>query len=764
MSATALRRPARAPVRPVAGASLLSARVARALGLFLLGGYGLLHWGRLVEPAGRERLLLVLLLGAGAGLALARGRGLRAWLAAVGALAVVAVVLPATLLLSGVPLRALAPRHLDRLGHGLASGLDALPSVQAPLAESAGWTRTTILLGGAILLILGSALALATRRRALAAVVLLVLAGAPAVAVPPRAPVLQGGLLAVALAAFLWLDRIPRADAGAAAAAGALALAAGLVAAPVLDRDRPLLDPVSVSDALRGSGGVVFDWNQRYGPLDWPREGREVLSVRARSPAYWKAENLERFDGVRWRSDPPGAGALRVDPAVAPNPSWRETVRMTVRGMRTRDLIGAGTTSAIDAAPQQPLAGPTPGMWRVDRPLAQGDSYLAEVYVPRPSPQQLAGAGDAYPPSLAPERTLTLPGAAGAPAASVTFPPFAPPAGSGLSATTPALDAAGEALVRRGPYARVYALARRLALASSSPEDFRRRVQRYLGRGFRYSELAPRRAVPLASFLFRDRAGSCQMFSGAMALLLRMGGVPARVAAGFTPGELDKRRGELAVTDSDAHAWVEAWFPGLGWILFDPTPTVAPARGGSGIDPGAARALRRAGLGLTRGDVPLAARGASGAGGAAGGVSGALVAGLIAAGLLAGAAAFALLRRRAGRPGRRPRASEPDRAVAELARALRVTGRRLPPTVTLRRLEARYAGSPDILDYLRTLRAARFGGADGVAPSAVQRRALRRGLADGLGLAGRLRALRGLPPRWLTGLLAVRFRGRRAAG
>ena len=63
-----------------------------------------------------------------------------------------------------------------------------------------------------------------------------------------------------------------------------------------------------------------------------------------------------------------------------------------------------------------------------------------------------------------------------------------------------------------------------------------------------------------------------------MALLLRMGGVPARVASGFTPGSLDRRRGEYVVRDLDAHSWVEAYFPRYGWVTFDPTPAVAPPR------------------------------------------------------------------------------------------------------------------------------------------------------------------------------------------
>ena len=62
-----------------------------------------------------------------------------------------------------------------------------------------------------------------------------------------------------------------------------------------------------------------------------------------------------------------------------------------------------------------------------------------------------------------------------------------------------------------------------------------------------------------------------------MALLLRMGGVPARVSTGFTTGALDRKAGEYVVRDLDAHSWVEVWYSGYGWVTLDPTPAAAPA-------------------------------------------------------------------------------------------------------------------------------------------------------------------------------------------
>jgi hypothetical protein len=86
-------------------------------------------------------------------------------------------------------------------------------------------------------------------------------------------------------------------------------------------------------------------------------------------------------------------------------------------------------------------------------------------------------------------------------------------------------------------------------------------------------------AAPLVGFVVQTRAGYCQHFAGAMALMLRYLGVPARVAVGFSSGTFDAKRGVWKVTDHDAHAWVEAWFRGYGWLPFDPTPSARPGHG-----------------------------------------------------------------------------------------------------------------------------------------------------------------------------------------
>jgi hypothetical protein len=226
-----------------------------------------------------------------------------------------------------------------------------------------------------------------------------------------------------------------------------------------------------------------------------------------------------------------------------------------------------------------------------------------------------------------------------------------------------------------------------------------------------------------------------------MALLLRMGGVPARVSAGFTSGTYDRATGEWVVSDVDAHAWVEAWFPHYGWVRFDPTPPADPALGGRvpiapanglGTTPRIPKSL--AGK-LNHGTTPTSTAAATHSRGA----SPLLWLGFVLAGLAAVALLVVVFR--AGRT------RGLDDLLAELERAMARTGRPVTAGTTLSGLERRVRGRPEAEDYIRALRRARFA-SGGELPTLRQRRALRAELRSGLGLAGALRALWALPPRW----------------
>jgi hypothetical protein len=78
---------------------------------------------------------------------------------------------------------------------------------------------------------------------------------------------------------------------------------------------------------------------------------------------------------------------------------------------------------------------------------------------------------------------------------------------------------------------------------------------------------------PVADFLFNVKTGHCEYFSTAMAIMLRTRGIAARVVNGFLPGEYNEAAGAYTVRQSDAHSWVEVYFPeSRSWVTFDPTP------------------------------------------------------------------------------------------------------------------------------------------------------------------------------------------------
>jgi len=86
---------------------------------------------------------------------------------------------------------------------------------------------------------------------------------------------------------------------------------------------------------------------------------------------------------------------------------------------------------------------------------------------------------------------------------------------------------------------------------------------------------------PVANFLFERKHGHCEYFASAMAVMLRSLHIPSRLVTGFRGGEYNDITGQYVVRASDAHSWVEAYFPGSGWISFDPTPAGgAPTRTG----------------------------------------------------------------------------------------------------------------------------------------------------------------------------------------
>ncbi|TMB90136.1 MAG: transglutaminase domain-containing protein, partial [Chloroflexi bacterium] len=100
----------------------------------------------------------------------------------------------------------------------------------------------------------------------------------------------------------------------------------------------------------------------------------------------------------------------------------------------------------------------------------------------------------------------------------------------------------------------------------------------YLQQNYRYSlELGhvPPGRDPVDWFLFDAKIGYCEQFATAEVLMLRSLGVPARLATGYSTGDYDPVLNQSIVREHDAHAWVEVWFSGHGWVPVDPSPGFA---------------------------------------------------------------------------------------------------------------------------------------------------------------------------------------------
>ena len=91
--------------------------------------------------------------------------------------------------------------------------------------------------------------------------------------------------------------------------------------------------------------------------------------------------------------------------------------------------------------------------------------------------------------------------------------------------------------------------------------------------------------------LFDLKQGYCNYYASAMVVMLRTMGIPARMAAGFAQGTWNSDEQAFVVEERDAHTWVEVYFPGYGWVEFEPTAAQAPLNRGD--EPRAARRLSR---------------------------------------------------------------------------------------------------------------------------------------------------------------------------
>jgi transglutaminase-like putative cysteine protease len=741
-------------------AALLPLVCFAALGLF-----GAAHWVSFVQgpPVGRT-ILAVLVATGGAALLLLLGSGSARGVPRAAIVPAALVCAVATIALGlvaiGLPARLLLPNHWSELFDGLDQGMAGVQTVEWPYDGVDEWVRLTVLMGAPFLLGLAASLVFFPARRAAGGlriaglVVLLVLYGVPVTEHDPGAPLLRGLVLLALVAAWLWLPRLAAREA---AAGAALVLSLGVLSMPVaaaLDGNQRWWDYGAI-DWFGSDKVVSFDWNHRYGPLDWPRDGTTLLSVQSSQPHYWKVEALDDFDGLRWvRGSGEDASAqvqglpFRRGQTGKPwdyfqwNPKWNHQIRFTIRALSSDLLVSAGTAYSIEGAGFAVTAADGT-IHTAGGPLHKGDAYEVETYIPDPTPNQMRGSPLGLPATLLQYTSIQLPG----PHESALDPKASPrgheqvivPLWGSTDFGDPA--APGRA-IEGSAYGRMYGVATALTAGAPTMYDAVNRIERYLDHNYTYSEKPGRARYPLNAFLFRDKFGYCQQFSGAMALMLRMVGIPARVVGGFAPGSYNRDSGEYRVRDLDAHSWVEVYFNGIGWVTFDPTPAASPAQTQSAdLLPTSSGA---AALNGTRAGTTAPGRGADGSTAptshSGGGLSPWLL--LPLALLLLGALAMARL---VWRTRRLSPAELADAQLAELRRALATLGWTMPAGTTLLGLERRLdrAAGPASARYAAGLRAHRYDPRAPGAPSLRDRRALRRELTS---RGGRLRGLFAIPP------------------
>jgi hypothetical protein len=319
--------------------------------------------------------------------------------------------------------------------------------------------------------------------------------------------------------------------------------------------------------------GVEYVWNSNYSGLHFPKKVTTVLRIEAPNKStYWRATTLDQFDGGNWyENNSIPVVPMRIDgrdellgdtqmpPAGRDSKRWvRQDV--TVGALHDNHLIGASVPVAYETGSQSADYGQG-GVGYLQDGLSPGYHYTAWSYEAQPTPGQLAHLPPRYPKQV---RTTDL---------YVEARELAPPFGA------PNRDRRISRIFtesyRARQYEGFYETAKRVVGNPAYPYAAALELEAWFRSGaFTYDQTPPQpgNTPALVDFVLHTRRGYCQHFAGAMALMLRYLGIPARVAAGFTSGIYDRDTHEWIVSDHDAHTWVEAWFPRYGWLPFDPTP------------------------------------------------------------------------------------------------------------------------------------------------------------------------------------------------
>lgn len=290
----------------------------------------------------------------------------------------------------------------------------------------------------------------------------------------------------------------------------------------------------------------VIDWKELDGSSGGPRvtlsplvdaRGRlvsqsssELFRVEADQPAYWRISGLDRFNGAVWGSDRTYSDAGgRLNPAAEGEEVLSQ--RFTITGLSSIWMPAAFEPTRFRGDGIIWDAESATLVVQRGQDVEVGTSYTVESSLGVPSREELLAASPAIPADIA-ETYTALP------------PDFS---------------------------ADVRLLAEQITAAAPSTYEKALALQDFFLGNFVYTLNVDvgHDANRMETFLFEDRRGYCEQFSGTFAAMARSIGIPARVAVGFTPGELVN--GEYVVRGEHYHAWPEIWIDGE-WIYFEPTP------------------------------------------------------------------------------------------------------------------------------------------------------------------------------------------------
>jgi transglutaminase-like putative cysteine protease len=256
------------------------------------------------------------------------------------------------------------------------------------------------------------------------------------------------------------------------------------------------------------------------------------FTVESDEPAYWRVAAYDRYDGNGWIRTGDST-PYRSRPAP-PGPSRSVEQTVTVEAERMAAMPAAWKPTRLESGDRDNTRISSLGAFDPVGALRQGESYTVVSRVPDPSESQLQRAGTDYP-DYVEKRYLQVPESS---------------ADRIRQRTTQITEAAN----------------------ATTPYEKAETVEAWLEGNKAYSKDVSRPDGDVAeSFIFDMQSGYCTYYATSMVTMLRSQDIPARFAVGYTSGQR-VAEDEWVVRGLDSHAWVEVYFPRVGWVKFDPTP------------------------------------------------------------------------------------------------------------------------------------------------------------------------------------------------